>query len=149
MKGKEIMLNAFMFKDKKDAEIARLKMAIEDFKKYDAERKSYYAKKMQRLGELESLQEEMYDLSKTGEDPQAIIATQKETIRRLNKLIQIRNISAKRPENELNAIISYDNLKKQNERLRKDVNRLHKHISELITELAKYKKEEEKIASRE
>ena len=49
------MLNEHLFDDKKDIEIARLKKVIEDFKEYDEKRKRYYAEKMRRLGELESL----------------------------------------------------------------------------------------------
>ena len=49
------MLNEQLFDDKKDIEIAQLKKVIEDFKEYDEKRKRYYAEKMRRLGELESL----------------------------------------------------------------------------------------------
>lgn len=48
------MMNKNLIGDQKDVEIARLKMIIEKFKKYDKDRTEFYAKKMQRLGELES-----------------------------------------------------------------------------------------------
>lgn len=43
----------------KDIEIAKLKLTIEKFKRYDAERKQYYSNALQRLGELESYVQEL------------------------------------------------------------------------------------------
>ena len=55
------MINEILFDNPKDAQIAKLKMEIEAFKKYDAERKEYYAKSLQRLGELEVWYDEIND----------------------------------------------------------------------------------------
>ena len=46
VKKRRKMLNADLFQDKKDREIARLKLTIESFKKYDKDRKEYYAEKV-------------------------------------------------------------------------------------------------------
>ena len=47
--------------ESKDKEIRRLNQIIEDFKKYDNERKEYYKNAMIRLGELESILSEFKD----------------------------------------------------------------------------------------
>lgn len=52
------MLNEDLI-DPKDLKIAKLKLAIENFKKYDKERKAYYSKSLIELGQLKDYVEEL------------------------------------------------------------------------------------------
>ena len=88
------MLNEHLFNDKKDIQIARLKMAIEDFKKYDERRKQYYAKKIRRLQTLDELLREIEGAEK--DDLRKIILRQRADLARLNKIIQVHNIEERR-----------------------------------------------------
>jgi uncharacterized coiled-coil protein SlyX len=58
------VLNQDLFEDPKDVTIARLKTAINAFKKYDEKRKKYYQSLAIKVGELESYVEEMSDTQK-------------------------------------------------------------------------------------
>ena len=109
------MLNKQLFEDPKDVEIVRLKLLIERFKKYDKERQDYYAKKMQRLGELESLLDEIKDSDANSWERQALKL--KGEIRRLQTVIQVRGIEETRSDEELKEIIRADELKTQLKRL--------------------------------
>lgn len=126
------MLNKELFDDPKDAEIARLKMTIEKFKEYDEERKKYYADKMQRLGELESFVQEIECVRKNGES-ELIIAKQKITIGKLNRVIQSRGILYKMSDEDAKRIIEFDRIMEENKRLKSEIKSLHKAISELST----------------
>ena len=126
------MLNEKLFDDPKDAEIARLKMCIEKFKEYDKERKEYYAKKMRRLGELESFVQEIEYGRKSGES-ELIIAKQKITIGKLNRVIQSRGILDKMSDEDAKRIIEFDRIMEENKRLKSEIKSLHKAISELST----------------
>lgn len=123
------MLNKKLFDDPKDAEIARLKMTIEKFKEYDKKRKEYYAGKMQRLGELESFVQEMECGRKSGES-ELIIAKQKITIGKLNRVIQSRGILDKMSDEDAKRIIEFDRIMEENKRLKSEIKSLHKAISE-------------------
>lgn len=123
------MLNEELFDDPKDAEIARLKRCIEDFKKYDKQRSAYYASKLERLKELE-------DVCKHGD--KAKVLKLKEQVTHLNDIIRARGIEDKRSGEELAEIIKADNLTDTNKRLREENIRLHRTISELIAKLTKY-----------
>ena len=126
------MINKKLFDDPKDAEIARLKMCIEKFKEYDKERKEYYAKKMRRLGELESFVQEIEYGRKNGES-ELIIAKQKITIGKLNRVIQSRGILDKMSDEDAKRIIEFDRIMEENKRLKSEIKSLHKAISELST----------------
>lgn len=126
------MINKKLFDDPKDAEIARLKMCIEKFKEYDKERKDYYAKKMRRLGELESFVQEIEYGRKNGES-ELIIAKQKITIGKLNRVIQSRGILDKMSDEDAKRIIEFDRIMEENKRLKSEIKSLHKAISELST----------------
>lgn len=134
------MLNKHLFDDPKDAEIARLKMTIEKFKEYDKERKAYYADKMQRLGELESFVAEI----EAGDDNMKYtIVNQKNAIRRLNKLIQAYKINTRQNDDDINDVITLDNLKMQNKKLQQHIKMLKETISQLMTKTAKNGNNEE------
>ena len=107
------MLNEHLFDDKKDIEIARLKKVIEDFKEYDEKRKRYYAEKMRRLGELESLLCEINE-AKDKADLRKVILNQKKAITDLSRIISVRRIEESRTSEELGEIVSSYQLKKNN-----------------------------------
>lgn len=78
--------------DPKDIKIAKLKLAIENFKKYDKERKEYYKDAMVRLGEYESLLDEATDHNEIIKKLRKKIKGQKDTIRGLERIIAKNNI---------------------------------------------------------
>lgn len=105
------MMNKNLIGDRKDVEIARLKMIIEKFKKYDKDRTEFYAKKMQRLGELESYVIELEEKSETGK-LEAKIKELRGKLSDLNKVILYNKMAV--PEKEqMNLCLNYNNLKKQ------------------------------------
>lgn len=125
------MLNKKLFDDPKDAEIARLKMMIEKFKEYDKERKEYYAKKMQRLGELESYVQELDTETEIGKLKSQIIDLKKQ-LGALSLKMQVYRIEEKRTPEELSDIISRDSLRQKNKQLNAEVVKLRKERSEWI-----------------
>lgn len=125
------MLNRNMFEDKKDAEIARLKMAIEKFKEYDEKRKAFYARKLERLGELESYVQELDVETEVGKLKQTITKLKKE-VALLSLKIQVRKIEDSRDAKELADVVSKDSLRKKNERLLAEVIKLRKEKFEWI-----------------
>lgn len=126
------MLNKKLFDDPKDAEIARLKMAIEKFKEYDREQKKYYADKMQRLGELESYVQELDTETEIGKLKDTIMGLRKE-VSRLTKVVQVNQIEEKRTDDELSYTISCEALRQRNKVLTEEVVKLRKEKSEWIT----------------
>lgn len=126
------MLNKKLFDNPKDAEIARLKMCIERFKEYDKERKEYYAKKMQRLGELESYVQELDTETEIGKLKDTIMGLRKE-VSRLSKEIQVRRIEETRTDEELSEVLSRDALRQRNKKLTEEVVKLRKERSKYIT----------------
>ena len=134
------MLNKALFYDPKDAEIARLKMAIEKFKEYDKERKKYYADKMQRLGELESYVQEIDTETEIGKLKEEIMRLRKE-VSRLSKEINVRRIEETRTDEELSDVLSRDALRQRNRKLTEEVAKLRKERSEWITKRLKQNQE--------
>lgn len=130
------MLNEHLFDDKKDIEIARLKKVIEDFKEYDEKRKRYYAEKMRRLGELESLLCEINE-SKDKADLRKVILNQKKAITDLSRIISVRQIEESRTSEELGEIISSNQLRKNNKALKKRIKELQATVEELIAKVVK------------
>ena len=122
------MLNEHLFDDKKDIEIARLKKVIEDFKKYDEKRKRYYAEKMRRLGELESLLCEINE-AEDEKDLRKVILNQKKAITDLSRIISVRRIEENRTSEELGEIISSNQLRKNNKALKKRIKELQATVS--------------------
>ena len=125
------MLNEGLFEDKKDVEIARLKMCIEKFKEYDKKRKEYYAGKMQRLGELESYVQEIDTETEIGKLKSQIIDLKKQ-LGVLSLKLQVYRIEEKRTPEELSDIISRDSLRQKNKQLNAEVVKLRKEKSEWI-----------------
>lgn len=82
------MRNEELFEDKKDIQIARLRLAIEKFKNYDEERKKYYEKHMRRLGEFESLFCEIQDATVEGMKAKLLEKENMELKHRVEKLTQ-------------------------------------------------------------
>lgn len=137
------MLNKKLFEDPKDAEIARLKMAIEKFKEYDKKRKEYYSGKMQRLGELESYVQEIDTETEIGKLKDTIMGLRKE-VSRLSKEIQVRRIEETRTDEELSEVLSRDALRQRNKKLTEEVVKLRKEKSEWITKQLRQKENENK-----
>lgn len=125
------MLNKKLFEDPKDAEIARLKMAIEKFKEYDKRRKEYYADKMQRLGELESYVQEIDTETEIGKLKSQIIDLKRQ-LGALSLKVQVYRIEENRTPEELSDIISRDSLRQKNKQLTDEVIKLRKEKSEWI-----------------
>ena len=87
---------------------------------------------MQRLGELESFVQEIECVRKNGES-ELIIAKQKITIGKLNRVIQSRGILYKMSDEDAKRIIEFDRIMEENKRLKSEIKSLHKAISELST----------------
>ena len=128
-------MNKALIGDRKDVEIARLKMIIEKFKKYDKDRTEFYAKKMQRLGELESYVIELEEKSETGK-LKAKIKDLRSQLSTLNKVIQYNKMIV--PEKEqMDLYLNYNNLKNRNKNLSDENKKLKDTISQLVTRLNK------------
>lgn len=115
---------------KKDAEIARLKIAIEKFKEYDNNRKEYYKAKLQKLGELEALLDEI-DSSK--DKLKQKIITQRKEIKHLSDIIRVSKLEENRTPEELAEIVTFDSIKAENKKLRAENKKLKEDISRLIS----------------
>lgn len=129
--------------DPKDLEIAKLKRAISDFKEYDKERKAYYSESMVRLGELESLVEELKE-----SEPVVVknlkkkVENQKVYIDKLLTIIENSKISKEDQDKVMSMpIVSNPTLRKQNRELRERIKKQKEMINKLVFELNK--KEEE------
>lgn len=136
------MMNEHLFENEKDKEIAQLKFLIERYKEYDKRRKEYYSKKMQRLGELESLLEEIKD---TSSPLQELILKQKQEIKRFNTILKVHSIEDNRTQDELVQIIRADEYKRQNKKLREKIKGLKDTIDKLISENLKLKQLSDRI----
>jgi Rad3-related DNA helicase len=117
--------------DPKDFKIGQLKAEIEAFKKYDEKRKAYYKDALIRLGELESLIDEVDPEKKLRNKLKA----QRKTIAQLQLVIESQKIEIPEDLNLVKALVEIDNLRKQLAKARKEVNLHQKTISELIYKL--------------
>jgi len=150
------MLNKDLF-DSKDAEIANLRKVISEFQKYDIERKNYYSKALQELGELRSYVEELEDTDKRAKKLKELngrIKNLQKEVNKLNSVIIHNNFEIPTDNNTwIRYSIERDNyeLRKQNKALNKKNAKLAKTNKELINricELAnKLRKYEDKIDS--
>lgn len=134
------MLNSNLFQNKKDREIARLKMTIDKFKKYDKDRKEYYSKSMQRLGELESLFQEFEDLDGSTDEVTAlkkIVLRQKEEIRKMSIRIELEKLNMDIDTDVMRLNIANRHLKEANANLREINARLRKINYDLISKQGK------------
>ena len=111
--------------------IQSLEHKVDNFKKYDANRKVYYSKAMQRLGELESWIDET--------DPEfklrSKIQSQKQTITNLNALIKASKLEVPEDFDLAKAKVKILELQKEVETLTKQNANLKTSVSELVYKL--------------
>ena len=111
--------------------IQSLEHKIDNFKKYDAQRKVYYSKSMQRLGELESRIDES--------DPEfklrSKVQSQKQTISNLNALIKASKLEVPEDFDLAKAKVKILELQKEVETLTKQNTSLKASVSELVYKL--------------
>lgn len=111
--------------------IQSLEHKINNFKEYDAQRKVYYSKSMQRLGELESWIDEV--------DPEfklrGKIQSQKQAITNLNALIKASKLEVPEDFDLAKAKVKILELQKQVETLTKQNTNLKASVSELVYKL--------------
>ena len=111
--------------------IQSLEHKIDNFKKYDANRKVYYSKAMQRLGELESWIDES--------DPEfklrSKIQSQKQTITNLNALIKASKLEVPEDFDLAKAKVKILELQKEVKALTKQNTSLKASVSELVYKL--------------
>lgn len=111
--------------------IQSLEHKIDNFKKYDANRKVYYSKAMQRLGELESWIDES--------DPEfklrSKIQSQKQTITNLNALIKASKLEVPEDFDLAKAKVKILELQKEVNALTKQNTSLKASVSELVYKL--------------
>ena len=111
--------------------IQSLEHKINNFKEYDAQRKVYYSKSMQRLGELESWIDES--------DPEfklrGKIQSQKQIISNLNALIEASKLEVPEDFDLAKAKVKILELQKEVETLTKQNANLKTSVSELVYKL--------------
>ena len=111
--------------------IQSLEHKIDNFKKYDANRKVYYSKAMQRLGELESWIDET--------DPEfklrGKIQSQKQTITNLSALIKASKLEVPEDFDLAKAKVKILELQKEVNALTKQNTSLKASVSELVYKL--------------
>ena len=111
--------------------IQSLEHKVNNFKEYDAQRKVYYSKAMQRLGELESWIDES--------DPEfklrGKIQSQKQTITNLSALIKASKLEVPEDFDLAKAKVKILELQKEVETLTKQNANLKTSVSELVYKL--------------
>lgn len=111
--------------------IQSLEHKVDNFKKYDANRKVYYSKAMQRLGELESWIDET--------DPEfklrGKIRSQKQTITNLSALIKASKLEVPEDFDLAKAKVKILELQKEVNALTKQNTSLKASVSELVYKL--------------
>lgn len=111
--------------------IQSLEHKVDNFKKYDANRKVYYSKAMQRLGELESWIDET--------DPEfklrGKIQSQKQTITNLSALIKASKLEVPEDFDLAKAKVKIPELQKEVNALTKQNTSLKASVSELVYKL--------------
>ena len=113
------------------SKIQSLEHKINNFKEYDAQRKVYYSKSMQRLGELESWIDET--------DPEfklrGKIQSQKQTITNLSALIKASKLEVPEDFDLAKAKVKILELQKEVKALTKQNTSLKASVSELVYKL--------------
>ena len=113
------------------SKIQSLEHKINNFKEYDAQRKVYYSKSMQRLGELESWIDET--------DPEfklrSKIQSQKQTIANLSAIIRASKLEVPEDFDLAKAKVKILELQKEIETLTKQNTNLKTSVSELVYKL--------------
>ena len=130
------MLNEDLFEEK-DKEILKLKALIERFKKYDSNRKQYYADVLVELGQLRTYVSELEDTDKKAKK----IKTQKLAIKNLERIIAENKIAKivdpeKIKEIEITELLEHvKKLEQDNNSLREKIGQYRKEISRLCSKL--------------
>ena len=130
------MLNEDLFEEK-DKEILKLKALIERFKKYDSNRKQYYADALVELGQLRTYVSELEDTDKKAKK----IKTQKLVIKNLERTItenKIANIVDPEKIKGIKITELLEHIKKleqDNNSLREKIGQYRKEISRLCNKL--------------
>ena len=113
------------------SKIQSLEHKINNFKEYDTQRKVYYSKSMQRLGELESWIDET--------DPEfklrSKIQSQKQTIANLSAVIRASKLEVPEDFDLAKAKVKILELQKEIETLTKQNTNLKTSVSELVYKL--------------
>lgn len=132
------MLNEIL-QNPKDVQIAKLKLAIKNFKKYDEERKIYYSNALQELGELKSYIAELEDTNKLI----AKVGRLESQVRKLNAFIRTYRIKeySEREIEEAKQIQTKSQLLNTLKECRQEIKSLRKVNSDLIAKLIKYEKQ--------
>ena len=130
------MLNQDLFEEK-DKEILKLKALIEHFKKYDSNRKQYYADVLVELGQLRTYVSELEDTDKKAKK----IKAQKLVIKNLERTIAENKIAKivdpeKIKEIEITELLEHvKKLEQDNKSLREKIGQYRKEISRLCNKL--------------
>ena len=130
------MLNEDLFEEK-DKEILKLKALIERFKKYDSNRKQYYADVLVELGQLRTYVSELEDTDKKAKK----IKAQKLVIKNLERTITENKIAKivdpeKIKEIEITELLEHvKKLEQDNNSLREKIRQYRKEISRLCNKL--------------
>lgn len=130
------MLNEDLFEEK-DKEILKLKALIERFKKYDSNRKQYYADVLVELGQLRTYVSELEDTDKKAKK----IKAQKLIIKNLERTITENKIAKivdpeKIKEIEITELLEHvKKLEQDNNSLREKIGQYRKEISRLCNKL--------------
>ena len=130
------MLNEDLFEEK-DKEILKLKALIERFKKYDSNRKQYYADALVELGQLRTYVSELEDTDKKAKK----IKAQKLVIKNLERTIAENKIAKivdpeKIKEIEITELLEHiKKLEQDNNSLREKIWQYRKEISRLCNKL--------------
>ena len=130
------MLNEDLFEEK-DKEILKLKALIERFKKYDSNRKQYYADVLVELGQLRTYVSELEDTDKKAKK----IKTQKLAIKNLERISAENKIAKivdpeKIKEIEITELLEHvKKLEQDNNSLREKIGQYRKEISRLCNKL--------------
>lgn len=111
--------------------IQSLEHKVDNFKKYDANRKVYYSKAMQRLGELESWIDETDPEFKLRDK----IQSQKQTITNLSALIKASKLEVPEDFDLAKAKVKILELQKEVKALTKQNTSLKASVSELVYKL--------------
>lgn len=130
------MLNEDLFEEK-DKEILKLKALIERFKKYDSNRKQYYADVLVELGQLRTYVSELEDTDKKAKK----IKAQKLVIKNLERTITENKIAKivdpeKIKEIKITELLEHvKKLEQDNKSLREKIGQYRKEISRLCNKL--------------
>ena len=130
------MLNEDLFEEK-DKEILKLKALIERFKKYDSNRKQYYADVLVELGQLRTYVSELEDTDKKAKK----IKAQKLVIKNLERIIAENKIAKIVDPEKIKGIKITEllehvkKLEQDNNSLREKIRQYRKEISRLCNKL--------------